>query len=140
MIPSWASDAIFTARKRSLGQGNIYRSQRSCGQGYVFTRVCDSVNGGGVVCLSACWIPTPPRSRHPPGSRLRDTVNERLVRILLECILVSQVSVCPQGGVSQHAMARGCTLGRHPLDRHPLHPSRQTPSPWADSPHFRDDH
>ena len=48
---------------------------------------------------------TPPRSRHPPGSRhpradtpweqtpplasrLRDTVNERPVRILLECILV----------------------------------------------------
>ena len=37
----------------------------------------------------------PPRSRHPtwsrhppPGSRLRHTVNERPVRILLECILV----------------------------------------------------
>ena len=25
---------------------NYYRPQRSCGQGYVFTRVCDSVNGG----------------------------------------------------------------------------------------------
>ena len=24
----------------------FYRPQRSCGQGYVFTRVCDSVNGG----------------------------------------------------------------------------------------------
>ena len=39
---------------------------------------------------------TPPRSRHPPGkqtpppgSRLRHTVNERPVRILLECILVN---------------------------------------------------
>ena len=32
---------------------------------------------------------TPPAGRHPPlGSRLRDTVNERPVRILLECILV----------------------------------------------------
>ena len=36
---------------------------------------------------------TPPGSRHPqadtpPGSRLRHTVNERPVRILLECILV----------------------------------------------------
>ena len=30
----------------------------------------------------------PPRSRHPPGSRLQHTVNERPVRILLECILV----------------------------------------------------
>ena len=41
--------------------------------------------------------PPPPRSRYtpppkqtpPPGSRLRYTVNERPVRILLECILVS---------------------------------------------------
>ena len=32
----------------------------------------------------------PPGSRHPPpGSRLRHTVNERPVRILLECILVN---------------------------------------------------
>ena len=30
----------------------------------------------------------PPWSRHPPRSSLRHTVNERLVRILLECILV----------------------------------------------------
>ena len=30
----------------------------------------------------------PPGSRHPPRSRLQHTVNERLVRILLECILV----------------------------------------------------
>ena len=40
------------------------------------------------------WEQTPPGSRHPPGSRppmgsrLRHTVNERPVRILLECILV----------------------------------------------------
>ena len=31
---------------------------------------------------------TPSRADTPPGSRLRDTVNERPVRILLECILV----------------------------------------------------
>ena len=31
---------------------------------------------------------TPPRTRPPPGSRLQHTVNERPVRILLECILV----------------------------------------------------
>ena len=35
-----------------------YRPQRSCGQGYVFTRVCDSVHRGGV-CLSAYWDITP---------------------------------------------------------------------------------
>ena len=92
------------------------------GQGYVFTRVSDSVHRG--VCLSACWDTDPPeqtpsRRRHtppqeqtppgpgtpwgqtppqeqtPPGpgtpvehSMLGDTVNERAVRILLECNLV----------------------------------------------------
>ena len=30
-----------------------------------------------------------PQSRHPSGSRFRHTVNERPVRILLECILVN---------------------------------------------------
>ena len=30
----------------------------------------------------------PWETRHPPGSRLQHTVNERPVRILLECILV----------------------------------------------------
>ena len=38
---------------------------------------------------AADTIPTPPRSRdQPPGSRLWNMVNERPVRILLECILV----------------------------------------------------
>ena len=65
------------------------------GQGYIFTGVCDSVNRG--VCLSACW--DTPRSRHPleqtpplPQSMLRDTVNARAVRILLECNLVNVCS------------------------------------------------
>ena len=49
---------LVTARKRSLGQGNI------------FAPVCHSVHRGGV-CLSACWDTTPleqtpPWSRHPP--------------------------------------------------------------------------
>ena len=48
---------------------NYYRPQRSCGQGYVFTCVCHSVNTGGV-CLSACWYTTsPPQEQTPPGSR-----------------------------------------------------------------------
>ena len=51
------------------------------------------LTGGGVSTSVHAGIPTPP----PPGSRLRDTVNEQPVRILLECILVSQASVCPQG-------------------------------------------
>ena len=85
------------------------------GQGNVFTSVCLSTGGRGV-CLSACWDTPPPRTRSPlplpgadppreetppgpdtttpgadpPGSRLQHTVNERPVRIPLECILVLQ--------------------------------------------------
>ena len=89
-----------------------YRPQRSWAK-VIFSQACEknSVQGGGVVCLSACWQTAPrsrhppgadtpprsrhppgadpPRSRHPPGSRLQHTVNERPVRILLECILVN---------------------------------------------------
>ena len=41
---------------------SYYRPQRSCGQGYVFTRVCDSVHRGGSPG-------TPPQARQgdPPG-------------------------------------------------------------------------
>ena len=47
------------------GESSYYRPQRSCGQGYVFTRVCDSVHRGGV-CLSACWdTATPLPGRRP---------------------------------------------------------------------------
>ena len=42
-----------------------YRPQRSCGQGYVFTRVCDSVHRGGL------WQgePPPPPGRETPLGR-----------------------------------------------------------------------
>ena len=95
-----------------------YRPQRSCGQGYVFTRVCDSVNRGG---LPQCMLgyhplgrkhpPTPqegsthtpgkeappPERQHPPwegSTPPRHTVNKWPVHILLECILVLQ-DACP---------------------------------------------
>ena len=76
------------------------------GQGNVFTGVCDSVHGGrGCLpqCMLGCQTPPeqtpppgpgthPPRNRQPPpGSRRQHTVNERPVRILLECILVQCV-------------------------------------------------
>ena len=101
-----------------------YRPQRSCGQGYVFTRVCDSVHRGGLWRTppdqadtpdqgeppqdqgEPPWdqADTPPGTREnppgpmrtpppryqadtPPGRRLQHTVNERPVRILLECIV-----------------------------------------------------
>ena len=55
-IVLWIFDWVF----------HFYRPQRSCGQGYVFTRVCHSVNtGGGVFASVHAGIPSP-RSRHPP--------------------------------------------------------------------------
>ena len=95
-----------------------YRPQRSSGQGYVFTRVCDSVHRGGLrrTPPGTRQTPTPPGTRQdppgretprdqagpprqgeppgtrqtppPPGRSLQHTVNERPVGILLECILV----------------------------------------------------
>ena len=44
-----------------------YRPQRSCGQSYVFTRVCDSVHRG--VCLSACWEGSTPKEGSIPGRK-----------------------------------------------------------------------
>ena len=87
----------------------FYRPQRRCGQGNVFTAVCDSVHRGVLPRRppqEGGPLPrrpppqeghppkrdTPPRRRHPP-SRLRHTVNERLVRILLECIFVLVLNV-----------------------------------------------
>ena len=73
------------------------------------------------VYISACWDSGPPRSRHPPGAytppeqtppradpppaqcMLRDTANNRAVRILLECMLVySNVPRAHWGQVSVH--------------------------------------
>ena len=69
--------SIITAGKRSLGQGNM------------FTSVCHSVHRGGWG-VRAPW--------HPPltCTPLRRMVNDRAVRILLECILVytAITSVC----------------------------------------------
>ena len=49
--------------------GIYYRPQRSCGQGYVFTRVCDSVNGG-VSGESPRTRQTPlDQGEPPPGTR-----------------------------------------------------------------------
>ena len=47
----------------TLERWYVYRPQRSCGQGYVFTRVCDSVHRVGVS------VQTPLAGRTPPGTR-----------------------------------------------------------------------
>ena len=61
-----------------------YRPKRSFGQGNIFTPVCHSVHRGGV------WQGDPP-PRLDGGTH---TVNDRPVRILLECILVSPCNHC----------------------------------------------
>ena len=93
---------------------SYYRLRRSCGQSNIFTPVCQSFcSQEGCLLLVPGGLPgqTPPLGRHPPWAdtpRLTtprqtpwatpphgadtpppDTVNERPVRILLECILVS---------------------------------------------------
>ena len=103
----WCKHTIFiTARKRSLGQGNI------------FTPVCHSVDRGGLPQCMLGYHPrtmhtspqdhappgpctTPPGTMHPPWDHappaqrmLGDTVNVRVVRILLECNLVLKYKFC----------------------------------------------
>ena len=71
---------IITARKRSLGQGNI------------FAPVCHSVHRGGLPqCILGYQYTPPTGADTPPTSAqcmLGDTGNKRAVRILLECHLV----------------------------------------------------
>ena len=55
------------------------------GQGYVFTRVCDSVHRGGVPAPGGGSSPKGVPGGDPPPRRLL----LRAVRILLECILVN---------------------------------------------------
>ena len=99
---------------------------------------------------------TPP-SRHPPGSRIQHTVYEQLVRILLECILVTSrnevvakvmflhVSVILfTGGVSWQGDPPG--QGEPPpgqgeppqTGRNPSPQTRQTPPNQADPPQTRE--
>ena len=52
-------------------QLHLYRPQRSCGQGYVFTRVCDSVHKGGG--SPGRENPPPRQGRTPPPHRTRET-------------------------------------------------------------------
>ena len=84
----------------SIPTHSIVTAATKLGQGNIFTSVCQEFcpqGGGEGVCLSACWdtLPPPRQSRQPPpppGGRLQHTVNEQPVRILLECILLVEVS------------------------------------------------
>ena len=94
----------------AANSGNLiyyYRPQRSWAK-VIFSQACVCPQGGGLSASvhagiyiweqtplhpgSRCPHPPrpgrPPGSRHPPEIRLQHTVNERPVRILLECVLV----------------------------------------------------
>ena len=98
---------IFTTRKRSLGQGNIFISIchsvpgwgggfPTCITGHMTRGVCiQEVCISGLVCFQGVCIQgvciqggwaEPPSEIH---GILWDTVNKRAVRILVECFLVS---------------------------------------------------
>ena len=96
------TDPIFTARKQSLGQGNIFSSvcQEFCSQGgqYVPPGRYNPLAGTPPRQVHPPWAGTPP-DRYTPSGRytplgrytpweqcmLGDTGNKRAVRILLEC-------------------------------------------------------
>ena len=92
---------------------SYYRPQRSSAKVMFLQAPVILLTGGGSASVHAGMPPTPdqtrppprpatppprtrhttppashPQTRHTPGSRLQHTVNERTVRILLECILV----------------------------------------------------
>ena len=116
--------------QRSWGKVIFYRPQRSC-EGYVFTSVCLSAGGSASVHAGIS-----PRSKHPPHDQVAPNAGIpweqalphkrrhppppgagtplpsrrlllRMVRILLECILVSEA--CVKNSVHRG----GWCLGRH---------------------------
>ena len=86
------------------GRPAYYQPQRSWGQGNIFAPVCHSVQRGGLPQCMLGYPPGPdpplahplPSGTPPPSSREQAPpggVNERPVRVLLECILVSMQKI-----------------------------------------------
>ena len=72
MKPKAQTSGIVLADPRGRGGAAGYRPQRSCGQGYVFTRVCDSAHrGGGGFSRQGDHPPSRLGDHHhsPPGTR-----------------------------------------------------------------------
>ena len=76
-IWEWATLILYQRKDNTVPQiVYLYRPQRSCGQGYVFTRVCDSVHRGGSPGRGnppgqgeSPREQTPQQGEPPPGSR-----------------------------------------------------------------------
>ena len=69
-FPRWGTAPEYGAKTY------YYRPQRSCGQGYVFTRVCDSVNRGVLRRTSRDQADPPRTKENPPGTRHPPTAKE----------------------------------------------------------------
>ena len=105
---------------------HYYRPQRSCGQGYVFTRVCHSVNRGGVcswgvsalggVCSGGCLFPggvSALRGCLLPGGVCLGGVCSR------GCLPPGVVSACLFWGGGKQSSAYGqWAAGTHPTGMH----------------------
>ena len=95
---------------------HIYRPQRSCGQGYVFTRVCDSVHGGGG--LPQCMLGYHPPGSRPPGIRSMSgryasywnaflyTSLVRVNALIMQLLVRKKVCVSPQSMILELAHIR----------------------------------
>ena len=75
---------VVKLHRNGLYQRHYYRPQTKLREGYVFTSVCDSVNGGVYPIMPWSHSTPPPPDQTPPL-----VVAVRAVRILLECILVN---------------------------------------------------
>ena len=91
LVNVWECPNIFTARKQSLRRLCFHRCLPVHGSMYGRGGMCSR---GGHAWKGSCmaggqvWRGGGMHGTHIPRQILRDTVNERVVRILLECILV----------------------------------------------------
>ena len=119
----------------------IYIKIFTAREGYVFTPVCDSVYRGACMAGGACVLCMPPT---PPGVSYYEirSVNVRVVRVLLECTLVTGrnevlakvifLHVCVilftgGGGVPDQAGTLPDQAGTPPRPGRYTHPRGQTP-------------
>ena len=118
-----------------------YRPKRSCGQGYVFTRVRDSVHRGLSVSVHA-GIPPPTRSRHPQSRHPLGADTPRADTPLGADTPLSrqppdQIPTTPRSDTPLEQTPSG---SRHPPEQTPPGantPMEQTP-PGADTPQKAD--
>ena len=66
VLKKQTNDLVTCLSNQMSSSRHIYRPQRSCGQGNIFTPVCHSVHRGGGSASMHAGIPTPPDQADPP--------------------------------------------------------------------------